>query len=309
MSDTTTPNPTPEPTWQRRRGMFWPLILIAVGLIFLLGDYGLIQPISFTSVLALWPVLLILLGIDIAFARQRPLETLAAEVIIIGLAVLLAATQPLSMVGLSFGGSGGCTDPRSAVSVARGSFQSYTLNVSGGAAHYHLSGGASGVMEATASYDELCLSVRDVKDTRGDVRLNQGGSRIGGNNDIDVKIANDLPVSLTLNAGAGEFDLDLHDVKVTDARLNIGAATTTVVLPHPSGDVVIRADGGASNFVVEIPADVETRITVSGGFVSSNTTNARTTKSGNVIETSGYATAKDRVTVNVTGGATSVSVR
>lgn len=35
----------------------------------------------------------------------------------------------------------------------------------------------------------------------------------------------------------------------------------------------------------------------------------RATKSGNVIETAGYAAAKDRVTVSVNGGASSVSVR
>jgi len=53
--------------------MFWPLVLIGVGLMFLLGNYGLIQPVSFLSLLALWPVLLILLGLDIAFARRWPL--------------------------------------------------------------------------------------------------------------------------------------------------------------------------------------------------------------------------------------------
>lgn len=307
-TDATAPAPGRDPRWQRRRGMLWPLVLVAVGLVFLLGNYGLIQPISFVSILALWPVLLILLGIDIAFARQRPLETLVAEVVIIGLALVLAATQPLSLV-TTIGGSASCTDPRSAVTAGRGSFQSYALTINGGAARYHLSSGASGAMDATANYDELCLTVRDANANRGDVRLGQGGSRIGGNNDIDVKLASDLPVSLTLNAGAGEFDIDLHDIKVTDARFNIGASSTTVILPRPSGDLVIRADGGASSFTIEIPADVEARITVTGGLVSSSTTNARTTKNGNVIETSGYATAKDRVAVNVTGGATSVSVR
>ena len=59
----------------------------------------------------------------------------------------------------------------------------------------------------------------------------------------------------------------------------------------------------------DIPNDVEARVTITGGLVSSNTSNPRATKSGNVIETSGYSSAKDRVTVNVTGGATSVSVR
>jgi hypothetical protein len=291
--------------------MFWPLVLIAVGIVFLLGNYGLIRPVSFVALLALWPVLLVLLGIDIAFARRWPIETLAAEVIIIGLALLLAATQPdaLSLTTFSIGGSSGCGDPRSSVSVPRGSLQSISVSINGAAARYHLAGGASAALEANAGYDELCLAVRDASSGRGDVRLSQGGTRIGGDNDVTVKLSNDLPASVTLNAGAGEFDVDLHELKITDARLNIGASSTTVVLPHPSGDVVIRADGGASSLVIEIPADVEARVTVSGGLVTANTSNARTTKTGNVIETSGYAAAKDRVTVNVTGGATSVAVR
>ena len=84
--------PPAEARRTRRRGMFWPLVLIAVGVVFLLGNYGLIQPVSFLALLALWPVLLVLLGIDIAFARRWPIETLAAEVAIIGLALLLAAS-------------------------------------------------------------------------------------------------------------------------------------------------------------------------------------------------------------------------
>jgi len=291
--------------------MFWPLVLIGVGLMFLLGNYGLIQPVSFLSVLALWPVLLILLGLDIAFARRWPLETLASEVVIIGLALLLAATMPnaLSLATFTFGGTSNCKDPQSSVSAGRGSLQSYGLVVNGGAARYHLSGGASAAVEATADPDGLCLTVRDSGAARGDIRLTQGGTRIGGSNDINVKLASDLPVSLTVNAGAGEFDLDLHDVKVTDVRMNIGASSTTLVLPHPTGDVSVRVDGGASSLVVEIPSDVEARVTITGGLVSSSTTNPRTTKSGSAIETTGYAAAKDRVTVTVTGGATSVAVR
>jgi len=112
---------------------------------FLLGNYGLIQPVSFLSLLALWPVLLILLGLDIAFARRWPLETLASEVVIIGLALLLAATMPnaLSLATFTFGGTSNCKDPQSSVSAGRGSLQSYGLVVNGGAARYHLSGGAA----------------------------------------------------------------------------------------------------------------------------------------------------------------------
>ncbi len=311
MTTPTAPSTPPAARGRRRRGLFWPLVLIGTGFVFLLGNYGLIQPVSLLTYLALWPVLLILLGIDIAFARRWPFGTLVAEVAIIGLALLLAATQPsaLTLTSFSFSGSGGCADPRSSVTVPRGSLQSTAFSINAGAARYNVSGGATGAVEATADFDELCVSSRDTGGTRGDIRLNQGGTRLSGTNDVAVKLASDLPITLTVNAGAGEFDFDLHDVKVAGARLNIGASSVTITLPHPSGDVAIRADGGASSYVIVVPSDVEARVIVSGGLVSSSTANPRTTKNGNSIETAGYATAKDRVTFTVSGGVTSVSVQ
>src|SRR5438270_340678 len=84
--------------------------VIGIGVLALLANYGLVTGLSALAILALWPVLLILLGIDIAFARRWPVETLAAEVVIIGLALLLAATQPnaLTLTAFNFGGSSGC---------------------------------------------------------------------------------------------------------------------------------------------------------------------------------------------------------
>ena len=212
--------PPPAERRPRRRGMFWPLVLIAVGVVFLLGNYGLIQPVSFLALLALWPVLLVLLGIDIAFARRWPIETLAAEVIIVGLALLLAATQPnaLSLTTFSFGGSGGCGDPRSTVSVPRGSLQSLSVTINGGAARYHLAGGASAAMEANASYDELCLTARDASGGRGDVRLSQGGTRFGGDNDSATPMFDP-------QTGGGYDGLQRHG-----RNLNQGAESTLAML-------------------------------------------------------------------------------
>ena len=312
MTAETAPMTPPPPRPYRRRGMFWPLALIGVGLVALLANYGVIQSVSVVSLLALWPVLLILLGIDIAFARRWPLPTLIVEVAIIGGALFLAATQPaaLSLTTFTFN-SPDCPTPASSVSVPRGGIQTLTLRINGGAARYHLTSGASAAVEATTDRAELCLRDRSTTGGgRGDVVLSQSGAHFGNSPTIEVRVASDIPLSLQVNAGAGEFAMDLHDVMTTDARLNVGASSTTIVLPHPSsGEVPIRIDGGASSIVIEVPSDVEARVTVSGGIVSSSTTNPRSTKSGNTIETPGFAAAKDRVTVSVTGGAISVLVK
>ena len=290
--------------------MFWPLVLIGVGLIALLANYGVIQPVSFVSILALWPVLLILLGVDIAFARRWPVPTLAAEVVIIGAALVLVATQPAALTFATFTFNAGtdCPSPAQSVSVPRGSLQSLRLTINGGAARYRLTGGATAAVEATADGTDLC--VRDQgSSTRGDIVLSQAGAHFGGAVEAIVRVPTDVPLSLQVNGGAGEFLIDLHDVKVTDVRMSVGAASTTIVLPQPTGDLAVRLEGGASNVNVEIPAGVEARVTVNGGLITTTSTNPRATKNGSVIETPGYSTATNRVTVNITGGASSITVR
>ena len=90
-----------------RRGVFWPLLLIALGLIFLLQNFGFISGVSWLAVASLWPLLLVLIGLDIAFARRWPLPTLAAEV-----AVIAAGLDGLER-GLSLGEPVQCDPARS----------------------------------------------------------------------------------------------------------------------------------------------------------------------------------------------------
>jgi len=128
------------------------------------------------------------------------------------------------------------------------------------------------------------------------VRLDQGSSSSGfrfgpsAASHVKVQIASDVPTSLTINAGAGVFTIDTSDIKVTDARMSVGAAQVRCVLPHPTGDVPITLTAGASSIVVEVPAGVE-----SPRFSGS--------------ETGGYSTAKDRVTIRISAGVTSIVVR
>ena len=77
-----------------RRGVFWPLLLIALGLIFLLQNFGFIAGVSWLAIASLWPLLLVLIGLDIAFAHRWPVPTLVAEVLVIAAGLALVAYSP-----------------------------------------------------------------------------------------------------------------------------------------------------------------------------------------------------------------------
>lgn len=309
-----------------RRGVFWPLLLIALGLIFLLQNFGFISGVSWLAVASLWPLLLVLIGLDIAFARRWPIPTLAVEVGVIAAGLALVAYSPNLSPGIFVfgdGGGGGETD----VSVPRGDATQLTLTLNGGATQsYHVAGGATALLDAHSDNADLRLRVSG-SIGRPDVRLDQASSsffrpvRMGN---VQILLASDVPTSLTINVGAGEFDVDLSDVRVTDAKVNVGASSMNFVVPKPSGDVAIRMNGGASNIALVVPDGVEARIVTTGGLLSLRSDNPRLGSGlntslggdpggcvacGSSIETRGYGAAHDRVTLTISAGASSIVVR
>ncbi len=55
-----------------RRGpdLFWPIILIGAGVIFLLANLGIIPSNPWPLIWNLWPVILIVIGLDILLGRR-----------------------------------------------------------------------------------------------------------------------------------------------------------------------------------------------------------------------------------------------
>lgn len=288
-----------------RRGVFWPLLLIAVGGLLLLANVGVIPAIRVVDAVNLWPLLLVLIGLDIALARRSPVIALAVELAVIVAGLALVVAQPLypPWLGSSAPVSGG----RSSVSVPRASEQRLTFRLNGGAGTFEIHGGATDLVSVTSDRQDLVLRASGGRDM--DVRVDQGdrGPRFGPStgSHVDAAIASDVATALEMNAGAGEFVVDMRDVRLADARLNVGAASLRLVLPKPSGNVTIIVAAGASSVVIEVPDGVEASVTSTGALTSLRSENPRIAGS----ETPGYASATDRVTVRVTAGASSVLIR
>lgn len=296
-----------------RRGLVWPLILIFVGVVFLLVNFGVIPPFSAFALLSLWPLILIMVGIDIAIGRRWPLAALGANVAIVAASVALIAYGSVSPFGFApFVAFGSQTPGVRSIDVPRSDVKTMSLRVSAGAAQFELKGGATSLVHAESDQEDLRLRDTSRSTDKADIRVDQGpsatgGFRIGPTNAarVTMNIASDVATSLTVDAGAGEFVIDARDMRLTDAKVSVGAASLVVTLPRPTGDVTFNISAGASSIVIEVPDSVEARITTSGGLTSTHRENSRFSGS----ETSGYAAATDRVTVRISAGASSIVIR
>ena len=295
-----------------RRGLFWPLLLITIGLVFLLVNFGFIPGVTAVSLLNLWPLVLILGGVDIAIGRRWPLAALGIDVVVIGLGLALLATQPTFVGGPFWIASGGVAGD-SDVTVPRQNVTALSLDINGGAGRFRISGGSTTLVEAHSANDDLRLRRSDIDrgGTHASVRIDQSGShRVGSTAaDVDARVASDVETALSVDGGAGEFVLDLRDVKLSSAELNVGAASLTLTLPKPTATVTIDVSAGASSIIVEVPDGVEARITTTGALLTLRSSNPRLNVSGNAAETTGYGSATARITVRITAGVSSITIR
>ena len=297
---------TTEPR-RTRRGLLFPAVLILLGVVFLLGNLGYIPPVQLRALAQLWPLVLIVFGIEAILARREPLVALALELGIIVLAIALVAVQPAGLFATAAAGPSEATVPRE-------SEKTLSLRVTGGAGDYRVMGGATAnLVEARSERGQIRVRT-DRRGERADVRVEPADVTTlfhanGPPQGVSVRVASGVPTSVRVDGGAGDFTIDMRDISVTDARIETGASTVHITLPTPTGDIPVRIQAGAATIEIELPAGVEMRLTARGGALSVQSSNPRLTIASGAGETSGYAAAKDRVTVTFEGGAATVTVR
>lgn len=298
----TTPSLTFESP-RRTPSLAFPLVLIALGLVFLLSNAGYLTRVTWMSVVQLWPLVLVIVGVDLLIRPRSVFAAAIVEIAIIGAAlVYLAAGTPL-LPGSNAVNTGSFTAQES---VLRTGASSLSLTLGYGAGDLTVRGAATDavmpqlvVLKSTREDIDLQWNVRSTGVAVVNAKSNAPDLQFAGTGRAwDVAIPTDMPVGLTLNLGAGDFDIDLSNVMLTEATINNGASNLQIALPKASGNVPIVISTGASSVDLTIPAGVQYRVRLTGGL---------NTVSG-PQESAGYATATDRLTISISSGVSSITI-
>ena len=259
----------------RRIGpIFWPILLIAVGVLFLLSNLGWL-PFNPWELWRFWPLILVVIGLDILL-----------EV----------------MLGRGRAGSEQLSIDRDTLSEAEVSFEfgAGELNVAGGAS-------AGKLLEGEFTDDvEYQLRDRRLKVYSRPDWWGWWGWRYGHR--WDARLTGDIPLKLRFQVGACRADLDLSDLKVTDLALETGAADTRIRMPRQAGLTRARVKAGAASVKISVPEGVAARITSAVAIGSFDVDTRRFPHSGSGYESPDYVTAANKIDLSVEGGVGSVTV-
>ena len=116
-----------------------------------------------------------------------------------------------------------------------------------------------------------------------------------------------MPITLNLDGGVGDVTADLQRTKVTDLNVKGGVGNGTFTLPR-QGRITADLEAGIGNLTVIIPAGMAAHVNVTNGLGQVNVAGSFQ-RQDNDYTSPGYASATDRVDLQIRGGIGNVTVR
>lgn len=303
-----------------RRGpdLFWPIILIGVGVILLLVNLNVITGNPWPIILNLWPVILIVIGLDILFGRRSLLGGAVGALLgllLIGGIIVLLIVQP-NWPGFNFGNATlqtrHITTPLNQIQTA-----DVSINFTSGQNRLYALTDSDKLIDGDVSYyGDLTFDVNASND-RANVRIDSRWSgftfgSLGGGEKWDIGLNTKPAYNVTLDMGSGGSNLDLSQLTVTGGTVNMGSGGVELHLPA-SGKYTLRVDGGSGSLHIRVPGDVGLRVEYQRGSGGFNPTSRLSVVSGEqgrdaTYETENFGTAANTITLNIDGGSGSISV-
>jgi hypothetical protein len=245
----------------RRQGLAGATLLIGLGVVFLLSNFGYLPLSAWQVLLNLWPLLLIAVGFDILVGRRSRLAGAIGLVLIL---VLLAGS--LWLIG-PWAGSAQAAQRRPIRQDLNGAQQAQVI-IGPGVGTLKLKDMLEPVALVMGTIPaEDVLRVSQSFDLQGDQAV-YSLQAIGGNYtfpgaaDIftwDLTLTTEIPVDLDLELGVGDMALELTELDLSALRLDLGVGQATISLPA-AGQLDGTIDAAIGQLVILVPPGVGLRV-------------------------------------------------
>jgi hypothetical protein len=251
------------------RSLFWPIVLIAVGIFWLLSNLDLIPEYSLWTLLRLWPLILVIIGLDILFGRRSPLIGAAIGIGAVALAVVLVLTAPT--IGIVPTGETLKTETFSEP-VGDATSAQLDLDLSIGKTTINALSDSTNLLDAEITYwGEIKFNVSGEKHKT--ISLSQRSFRFDfpdfnwfDTEDLmwDIGLSPDVQLSLDIEGSVGQSILDLRGLQIEEVNVSGDVGETTLSLPAMKKTYNVNIDGGVGRFIINLEESAAVNLTIDG---------------------------------------------
>lgn len=287
------------------------IIIILFGVVLLANNFQILPWSVWYELLRLWPAILIAIGIDLIFRKSSLsfLQILSPLVIIaaIGGAVYLSQADRAYEItdrALRF------EQPLSP------KLKQADIEISFGAGILRLEGGSAYLFEGdftTPSWLRPKMRYKVVGE-KGFLELTEEGERgrfhfsqVGKEHSWNLRLNNEIPLTLKIATGASSNYLDISSLKVTYLELKAGASKNEIKFGSLNS-IQAKIEMGVSQIKLFIPGSIGIRIEADTALTSNNLNELDLIKEGNTYISRHYSTAETRLDLELKVGVSSLTV-
>lgn len=255
------------------RSLFWPVVLIGVGIVWFLSNMGVLSLsiANLAVLLRLWPIFLIVLGLDLLFGRRSPvLGGLLGFGAAVAVLVLVLAGPAMGLVNASNIQikSDHYSAPLGSANSAR-----IELDLPIGQISVHALSDSKSLIEADVSHaGEVDFSISGEREKT--VILKEHGHEanfdlLGWFDSADklaseIGLSPDVPLDLSVNLNVGEARLDLRQLQLSNLTVQGDVGHVDLTLPATDQRYTANLKGNVGGFDIKIPQAADIDLTVNG---------------------------------------------
>ncbi|MGE5138919.1 MAG: LiaF transmembrane domain-containing protein [Rudaea sp.] len=310
---------------RRAPSLFWPVVLIGAGVIWLLFNLGMLTVNPWLVLWRFWPVLLIVAGVEILAGRNWFGSIVSA---LLGVLVVAAAIAALffaqsNSTWLNSFAFPGVVSNNAALHTQHladplGGAAQADVNISFDEGTYSVSAlpeSSANLLEGDVSYYGAFRHDVSVSNQRARVELSEDQTTSWfffgrGGQQWTLKFNPAPEYMFSLNTGSGTENVDLASLKVEAVTLNTGSGSIKLGLPA-SGQYNVTVNGGSGTVTLDLPDGIAARVEYhagSGSLSVPRLTRVSGSEDNATYESSNFSQSGPYVLITVNGGSGSVTV-
>jgi hypothetical protein len=288
------------------KGIGLGVFLLTIGIIWALFNMDIINWSIFDSLLVLWPLILVVIGISVIFRRNwivRLSAWLVFLAVLIGYGYYFGDERPYEA----------SMKPAEEVTVEKpGSLQKSELKLSLGACSIKVESGTASLLEGSVKSRDIKYSSEFNSDNTGAVIFFNQKQRtdlhLGKGPTNSFKLNEDVAWDIKVDTGASTSNLDLSKLKVDSFEYDGGASRLKVVFGDRNDYTKVKIDTGVSQIDISIPETAGIRVRTDKGLSNTDFNGAGWIQKNHVYETENYEQASCQFEIDADIGVSNLNV-
>ncbi len=299
------------------------LIVLFIGITLLLTTLGYIEKKALSKLVSFWPVLLILIGLEIIYRSTRIKFIKFISPVLIVAVFTFVIFSNCNFGNLKFDSSSKIKERIAHIEESLfENVSSADIRLKHSWGTLTITGKTTSLLDGYFSYfnfrPKVSLGLKLMPDSSYrqfyeiismDERVYQrkylfNKSIIKRPSQWNLYLNDKIPLDLSISSKSSKLYFDFSEIKLKNLNLNLGFGTVNLILGREVEDTNIRIKAGIFNMNVLVPKDSGVKVQLLSGFCKTNIRSLKYIKEGkNTFVSPNFYNAKNKILVKVSSGA------